>query len=272
MTSFGYKRSARSALGQGARMRYLKTGLAKAEARARRRESRKRQGYKTPSRMNYVDGYLDVVVLHELSAAADDTWADCELDPRQNSAVYGCMPVPKVGTGAFDRNDRKIFLKNIKIRGTVLFNGENTLTTSGGNGYVRLVIVKDMRTNGLQLNAEDVLSGAPGSDGNTCTSGDGGAISFYTNPNGWNRYKVIKDIIIRQPAQPAFFDGTDGAINNMHVPFKINIKANCMVNFSGVTGAVASIIDNSFHMIGAKFSDSGSASISYYVRTSFIDA
>ena len=36
--------------------------------------------------IKYVDGYLDTTVVHALSNN-DDTWADCELNPRQQTAV-----------------------------------------------------------------------------------------------------------------------------------------------------------------------------------------
>lgn len=225
------------------------------------------------SKTNYVDGYYDDTLLHELSAAGDDTWADCETNPRQQTAIYGCLPVPRVGTGFADRDDRKIFIKNIKIRGQIRWRGVNGLTSSGGQGLVRLIIVKDLRTNGVTLNAEDVIGAGQGSDGQAVLSGDGGAINFFTKPEGWSRYKIMKDVTFRPPPQPVFFDGTDGAQQLLATPFKFMIKANCYVNFSGNTGAIASIIDNSFHMLAAKADDTaGDASLSYTARTTFIDS
>lgn len=273
MTSFGYKRSARSALGQGARIRFLKTGLAKAEARQRRRSARMRNlpMRQQVSKMNYVDGYFDVVALHQLSNVADDTWADCELNPRQVTAVYGCMPVPRVGTGFADRNDRKIFMKNIKIRGRIKYPATDTLTAASQIATVRLLIVKDTQTNGVALSAENVIGVGNGSDGNATVSGDGAALSMYTSPGGWSRYKVFKDVTFKPPILTSIHDGTDAGLCEVSIPFKFNIKANCYVNFSGTTGAVDSVIDNSFHMIGA-CSGSVAPLLTYYVRTSFLDA
>lgn len=225
------------------------------------------------SRLNYVDGYIDLTNVHQLDENADDTWADCELNPRQVTAVYGCLPIPRVGTGFADRNDRVIFMKNIKIRGFVRFPQLDTETSSHNMHMVRILIVKDTRTNGIEAQAEDVLGPGNGSDGQAVVSGDGGAVNFLTRPSGWGRYKVLRDFILRAPPQPNFHDGTDGAQNGMLVPFKINIKANCYVNFSGTTGAIGSVIDNSFHFFAAQSGDTGGdIAISYTARTSFLDA
>ena len=41
--------------------------------------------------VKYVDGYLDNTGVAEISTN-DDDWAGCELNPRQQTAVYGCLP------------------------------------------------------------------------------------------------------------------------------------------------------------------------------------
>jgi len=266
------KRQARAKLGQGARIRFLETGLRKAEARQRRRVSARRNfPQRNVSKMNYVDGYLDTVAIHQLSNLADDTWADCELNPQQVTAVYGCMPVPRVGTGFADRNDRKIFLKTIKIRGRIKYPAVDALTAATTYGNVRIIIVKDTQTNGVALSAENVIGPGNGSDGMATVSGNGGAMCFYTAPGGWSRYKIMKDVTFKTPITTSLHDGTDGAVNEINVPFKFNIKANCYVNFSGTTGAVDSIIDNSFHLL-AGCTGSTAPQLAYYVRTSFLDA
>ena len=44
----------------------------------------------------YVDGYYDWTNLTELSSN-DQTWAGAEANPRQQTAVYGCLPIPRQG-------------------------------------------------------------------------------------------------------------------------------------------------------------------------------
>lgn len=219
----------------------------------------------------YVDGYLDSTALTELTAN-DATWAGAELNPRQFTAVYGCLPVPKEGTGYSERDGRKIFMKNIKIRGTIRFTAQTGVTTAAtGQQFVRLVVVKDKRTNGTELSAENVLSPGTGSDGNASLTADT-AIMSMTNPNGWGRYEIKFDKLYRVPPLSSWYDGVDGNINAYDIPFKINVKVNDYVNFDASTGAVTSIVDNSFHLLAACGGAGGvpNCSVSYLARTAFL--
>lgn len=224
----------------------------------------------TATEQKYVDGYYDATALHELSNAADDDWADCEANPRQQTAVYGCLPVPRQGDNYADRDGRRIYVKNIRIKGFIYWAEVDTLTAAGQTGLVRIVVVKDSQTNGATLSAENVIGVGLGSDGQATLSGNGGAISLPSNPDGWGRYKIVYDKTFRAPAQPAFNDGTDGAIMAMRTPFKITIKCKCYQNFSSSTGAVGSVVDNSWHVLAAASDASGAPLLSYYARTSFV--
>lgn len=115
-----------------------------------------------------------------------------------------------------------------------------------------------------------MLGPGVGSDGLATTSGDGGAITLPSNPNGWGRYQIMYDRVFKCPPLPAAYDGTNGIdFMQMQQVFKINIKCNCSVNFTAGTGAVGSILDNSFHMIAATSNVTAPPEISYYARTSF---
>jgi hypothetical protein len=270
------------------RRRYLKMKRTRAQSnqtnlvRKRYSVARKRPRYNPQvenlrtelirKKLKYVDGYLDVAAIHELSDTADDTWADCEKNPRQQTAVYGCLPIPAQGDGYNNRDDRKIKIMKIKIRGYIEFAEESGLTQANINKFVRIVVCKDTRTGGTSAQAENVIGAGKGSDDQATFSGDGGAINFFTNPDGWGRYEVIKDFIVQRPTSTTFNDGTDGNQTGVQVPFKITIKPECVVNFSGTTGAIGSVIDNSFHLFVAASSDRQAApNISYYARTSFVD-
>lgn len=223
-------------------------------------------------RPKYVDAFYNKTAIAEFSDAVDDDWAGMETNPSDTVGVIGCMPMPLVGDGYYARDDRRIFVKSIKIRGYINWDLSDTLTSATGSGFVRLVFVKDTQTNGATLDAENVIGGGFDSSGAACISGDGGGVNFFTDPEGWSRYKIMRDFTIRAPPQPVFNDGTDGAQQEMRTPFKITVKSNCYVNFSGNTGKIGSIIDNSFHLLTGKSGIQGAASLCYYVRTSFNDA
>ncbi len=215
----------------------------------------------------YVDGYLDNTAVHEL-AGNDDTWADTELNPRQQAAVYGCLPIPAQGDGYSDRDGRKCYIKNIRIRGQLLQNAGTTKTVASTQGFVRLLVVKDTRTCGTTIVGEDVLGPGQGSDGAAGLLADT-AVSALTNPAGWGKYRVVADKTLQIDNQQVWYDGTDGNLQGHRIPFDFTVKCNCWVNFKDTTGLIASVVDNSFHLIGAT-SEGDDWTISYIARTSFV--
>lgn len=216
----------------------------------------------------YVDGYLDDTAIAQL-ATNDVTWAGTLLDPQRQAGTYGCLPVPAQGDNYQDRDGRKIWVKKIQIRGEINFPAINTLTGATVDGqYVRLLVVKDLQTNGATIaTPSNVIGPGNGSDAAAGLTADA-AIMAPSNPAGWGRYRIMKDKLIRCPPRSAFFDGVDGALNSTVVPFKITVKPNCQMSFSATTGVVGSIIDNSFHLMGGT-SAAANTTISYVARTSF---
>lgn len=218
---------------------------------------------KLAGEMKYVDDELDRTAITDLSIN-DSTWAGCELDPATNNV----LPIPTQGTTYADRDGRKIFIKNIKIRGVIRF-GEIANDTKIPP-FVRLLVVKDTRTNGVQLSAEDVLGVGKGPGGTTALTADA-AVMAFSNPNGWGRYNILVDKIIRAPFRPTTHDATTTSIvqaAQVDVPFKLMVKANTYVNFDASSGGIGDVIDNSFHLIGG--ASNSEASISYVCRTAFV--
>lgn len=222
------------------------------------------------SEIKYVDGYLDNTNLVDVSAN-DSTWAGAELNPRQATAVYGCLPVPQQGTNYADRDGRKIFLKKIHIKGILHKPQVNALTGANKLGFARLIVVKDKQTSGVALSAENVVGQGLGSDGNAALSADVAAMAL-TKPDGWGRYQILKDKIFVPKSPPSYQDGTDGAISGMDIPFKMTINVNEYVNFTASTGAIGSIQDCSIHLLGVQSEGAAFAqwTISYVARTSFV--
>ena len=214
----------------------------------------------------YVDGYLDYTAIHEIGH--DETWADCELNPRQQTAVYGCLPMPRQGDNYSDRDGRKIYVKHIFIKGVINVSQANTVTQATNNPIFRIIVVKDTRTNGTSLSAENVMGPGLGSDGQATLTSDSG-VQAFSSPDGWGRYEIVKDRTFKAVNNQAFNDGTDGAVNGYAIPFRMKVKCNCYVNFCDTPGAIASVIDNSWHVIGA-VGNGLNPNISYQARTAFV--
>jgi len=221
-----------------------------------------------PRETKYVDGYKDATQLHELTGN-DDTWATTELNPQNVGGAYGCLPVPRQGTNYSDRDGRRIVIKSVRISGTIVFAARDAITAgSTGDNYVRLCIVLNSRTCGAELAPATVLGPGIGSDGMASLLADA-SINAFSNPDGWGQYKIVKEKYIRRPERPYFYDGTDGALSSVAVPFKMTVKCNTMVNFDSSTGAVGSVVDNCYSLIGAVGPGDANATISYVARTAF---
>lgn len=219
----------------------------------------------------YVDAYRDLTALHELSDTADDTWADCEVNPRNVSGAVGCLPVPQVGSGYYNREGRKIFLKKIHIKGSLKFTPTSESAEVVTASVARIVIFQDTKTNGAEASAENVIGAGVGGDDNACTSGDGNAINLPTNPNGWGRYKIRYDKTFRIPFPPiAQYAVSKFASSSIIIPFKHTVNCYCEVNFKASTGTVADVIDNSFQMAAACYSTNTAVQLFYYSRTTFV--
>lgn len=222
--------------------------------------------------IKYVDAVRPITPIHPLADTANDTWADTELNPLNNSGIIGCLPVPAQGDSFAQRDGRKIYMKDIKLKGLIRWNGANNSAVITTQPVVRVVIVKDTKTNGVTLSGEDVIGAGQGSDGATINSGSANAINFMTNPSGWSRYKIVYDKSFRCPnGVTSSGDATSQDVNGTQMPWKAKIKCNHDVNFDGTTGVIGAVIDNSYHVLVASQQVSGSnPSMSYVARTSFI--
>lgn len=166
-----------------------------------------------------------------------------EYDPATQLQLSGVA----VGDGESQRDGRVITLKSLHIRGH--FNDAST-----DDNIYRILIVKDTQTNGAQFNAEDVL--LPPTAGAL-------AVDAFRNLQYVKRFQVLKDMTIRSVMN--YSDETPIRV----VPFKINLSLNnCQVNHSDSGATVASVTDNSIHMIVISRFDN--VSCDYVVRTRYV--
>jgi len=204
------------------------------------------------------------------SVAAAATWAGCELDPNYQAGGGNCLFAPEQGTGYSQRVGRRITVRKIRIRGEISVPAQQNQTAMDYAGVVRLVLYQDKQTGGVQAQAEQVIGPALPLSGQVGT-GYALTVHMMQNPENFGRFRVLWDKTFKLTPPDTSYDGTNIEQAGFAIPFKISLKLNVPVNFSSnALQDVASIVDNSFHLIGCHTS-ALSPLISYVARTVFVD-
>ena len=210
---------------------------------------------------NRIGGFLGIekkFIDYEYDAAVVETVAGAEADP----ATALSLSALAQGDGESNRDGRQVRLLSVHMKGEVQFDPLDQ-ATPGQAQCVRLLVVLDKQTNGAQLNAEDVLLDPTNTDLD---------VHAFRNLQYTQRFRVLKDFVVRQPTPSAVWDGTSTLKGGVQVPFKVNIElGNMPVTYTGTTAAIASIADNSIHVIAiASTTATGSATLKYISRLRFV--
>jgi len=156
-----------------------------------------------------------------------------------------CLNGIAQGDGESQRDGRKCHLTRVDIHGHVGFESVADQPTEY-QPYVRILLIHDKQTNGAQFNSEDVLAATPGGTAiNTCA---------FRNLQYTSRFAVLDEVIVQCPPRPAFYNqpATQVDCPALMVPFKMGKDLNLDVTFTGTGATVASIADNSLHLMAIK--------------------
>ncbi len=208
-------------------------------------------------------GFLDMEVKFADFRKDDDAftnvWAGGEMDPATADSVSAVAQ----GDGESQRDGRVYWINSIFVHGTVNQPATESQTTPLGDTICRVALVWDKQTNGAQLSAENVF----------LTIGAGDDIDSFRNLQFTKRFQVLADRKIRLPTSIATTN--EGAANLfaagiVQVPFKMSVvfKTPIKVTCSATTAAIASLVDNSLHIIGT--ATNSAATLSYASRLRFI--
>ncbi len=169
------------------------------------------------------------------------TRAGSEMDPPGAGAqtAPGCISATAIGNGESDRDGRKIMLTAVTVNGFAEFGAVNGAVLTA-TSYLKIALVLDTQTNGQQLSAEDVY------DDTTSTEIDALGLRNLSNTA---RFKVLgTQTIIMSPTAGAG-NGTANDSPQSIFPFRFDKKLNIPVLHTGTTAVIASISDNSLHVI-----------------------
>lgn len=195
----------------------------------------------------------------EFDAALSATLAGSEVDP----ATALCLTAVAQGDGENQRDGRKMVVKSVMVRGIVQITAIAAATLQNGM-WVKICMVLDKQTNGAQLNAENVFVDPTDTDLDAFTFRD---LQFS------NRFKVLKSMYLEVNPSAAAGDGAANDQGHYVIPFEIIASGlNLGVNHSATTAAIASVVDNSVHLIAVASPGSagGVATIKYSSRCRFV--
>ncbi len=205
-----------------------------------------------------IGGFLGIenkFVDHELGVTTlASAWAGAELDEGTALALSAIAQ----GDGESNRDGRKANLLSVHIKGFLRIISQEAVGNPVFGGIIRLILVMDKQTNGAQLNAEDVV---------TVTTQD---INAWRNLQNSQRFRILKDQRFDMSVtNMSTFQVNDFSTSQQEVPFEFHVvfKKPIVVNHTGTTAVVASIADNSLHLIG--ISTLGIHQISYVSRVRF---
>lgn len=186
-----------------------------------------------------------------------NNWTGGEQDP----AATLCLCAPTMGTGASQRDGRKIVMKSISMRGKISRNVGSDQADVRSPSVVRVAVYLDTQTNGQQSQGEEVYD-------DTHAAG----IDVYGHKvlaNG-NRFRILWTQMFPLWDVGSFNDnaGATGSISSNCHYFEFYKRLDVPVTFTANAGTVADIADNSLHIIACS---SGSTDyIAYQSRVRFV--
>lgn len=175
----------------------------------------------------------------------DDTFTSVWAGGEMEDATALSVSAVSQGDGESERDGRVYWIHSVFIHGTIDQPAVESATAPLLDQVARIALVWDKQTNGAQLNAEDVFLTIAASDD----------IDSFRNLQFTKRFQVLKDQRYLIPvARSSMNEGSvnlfaSGAIT---VPFKMAhiFKKPIKVTCKGTAAAIASIVDNSLHIIG----------------------
>lgn len=189
------------------------------------------------------------------SAAVATTTAGAEADPAANSS---CLNSISQGDGESNRDGRRCVLKKLILRGMLTLGPTADQADGISARVVRVLVVLDKQTNGVQLNSEDVLADSAGVD-----------VLSMVNLQHSRRFRILWDrTFVLQPATAQTDGANTASIAHEGKYFSIVKNLNIPVTFDGTTDDIANITDNSLHVIA--IANGGAPTLAYQSRVRFV--
>lgn len=191
------------------------------------------------------------------------TLAGCEMDPVGNN----CLAWDGGQGDTYNARDgRKTKCYAMHVSGIVHFGRVTDQDDMPTGNAVAIWLVLDRQSNGVQMAAEECFTNY---SGNSIQ-----AVNAMPNPLRASRFRILRKLMVLQPPRPAHNDGAATAsVSGAIVPWQMHVKwpKGIDIEYFDTTGGVASIVDNSLHIITTCcFSDGTWPKIAYNCRSRFV--
>lgn len=214
--------------------------------------SRRRRNLRTAGFLGIETKFHDTALIGAVVPAAGNM-SGAEVDP----ATFSCLNGIAQGSDESQRDGRKVTNKSIHVRGYIHRVTADMQAEALEAAIVSVWLVKDMQTNGAQLNSEDVFV----NPSNTAQT----AAQPFNNLEFSSRFKVLahKMVTIDTPnmsgdtsvgpitdtpvARAAYLETTTqgGAIRR----FEFHVPLNETALYNGPGATVGDVVNNSYHII-----------------------
>lgn len=184
----------------------------------------------------------------------------------QDSTTALCCNSPAVGDGPTQREGRQIAMDRIDVKGFIRMDGDAVFNNVTTTPHIEVYLVLDTQTNGAQMASEECFVNAIASTPN-------GGLPFRNLENE-KRFRILASRKIEMPAQPIAFNTTTAKSyrNGYDQGFTLSKNLKGMkVNFkaTGAAGTVATITDNSIHVVAVLSDNSAIVKIAWNARLRF---
>ena len=215
------------------------------------------RSYLNPRSGGFIGQELKYVDYEYGPSAIQSNLIDGEADP----LTALCLNAIAQGDGNTQRDGRRVVMHSVHVKGRIHFANVNVSTPS--SPMCRLMLVLDTQTNGAQLSADNVLQ-------NTTTTLETLA---WRNLQYSQRFRVLWDRMYKlEPRGLAFINAANQYTTLASAKFMINKKLALVTNYSGTAATIATITDNSLHIICYADDDLGATgSLAYSSRVRFTD-
>ncbi len=206
------------------------------------------------ARVATVVGIEKKFIDYEFDATIVKAIAGSEADPATDS-----ISAIAQGDGESNRDGRKCTLVSVQCQGYIELTSQ--LATDPLAATVRLCVIHDKQTNGAQLNAEDVFADPTDTDLDPLA---------FRNLQFAARFQVIWDKTFVLAAPAGGGDAPTPEFAPIRRYFKLFKKLNLPVVHNAVAAAIASITDNSLHVLAFSGANDAATTLRYISRVRFL--